>query len=169
MSATLNEDGLYEQDIDGTKYEFQKWGAEDSLRTLLRIGKIAGKPFGILLSAVLDGKDPSSLFDDKLSPELNGDLLGQAFEALSQSMEESVCFELIKKLCTEKVMAGGVPVKNFDQHYRDKLMHSFNVARAALEVQYGSFFGAILGGVRLSKRRPASTLAPSTQTLPSGG
>ena len=134
-----NETGLIEVDIDGEKYEFEKWGAEASLTTLLKIAKIAGKPLGLFLgSAVSKGG---------LDTEIRPDMLANACEALVQGMDETICLGLIKKLSSEKVLCDGKKI-NFDMHYQDKLGHLFDVVKASLEVQYGDFFGGFLGKIQ---------------------
>lgn len=166
MSAVKNEEGLWELLIDDQKYEFSKWGAEDSLRTLLRIGKVVGKPMGLALDALKPGDSLAGVLDKGK----RGDMVSTVITALTESMDESTCFQLIQKLSTQGVFCKGAPVKSMDVHYQDRLMHLFKVAKAALEVQYGSFFDVFLASAKLSGGRSrASNPDPSTATPPSGG
>jgi len=154
MTVEKNEAGLYQAEIDGSMYEFQKWGAEEATATLLKMTKIAGKPLGMAVAAIFDG-DPR---EKKLKKQVPPDMIAQIFDAFSESMDEGVCMTLIKKFTSGgKVFCEGAPVKSFDQHYADKLLHMFNVLRAALEVQYGNFFAGLLGGVGLN-RQPSSKM-----------
>jgi hypothetical protein len=142
--------GLIEKEVDGLKYEFEKWGAEESFETLLKLTKLAGKPLGMALASFVGDKG----MDQDVSP----DLLAMAFEGLTGNMDEKVCMSLMKKLTSEKVFCNGAKVSNFSVHYQDRLMHLLKVAKAALEVQYGNFFEELLGlkstAVRITNQGP---------------
>lgn len=144
-----NDSGLIEVNIDDEKYEFEKWGAELSLATLMKISKIIGKPFGMLLGQIMSGG-----IDVNLSP----DLLGDACEALVSNMDEAVAIALIKRLSAEKILCNGKKI-NFDIHYQDKLPHLFNVVKAALEVQYGNFLGELLGLIKVKDVLPTKKIS----------
>jgi hypothetical protein len=138
--ATKNASGLYEENIDGKTYWFEKWGAEDSLDTLLDIAGIAGKPLGMLLGGALSGEG-ASLLDRKF----DSDVIGKVMESLFNPANKQTAKALIKKLSSgDKVFCEGVNKLNFNSHYEDKLDHLFKVTKAALEVQYGNFFDALL-------------------------
>ena len=136
-----NDSGLFEETIDEETYEFEKWGAEMSLSTLIKISKIAGKPLGLFLGSFMGGDGP--ILDKQISP----DLLANACEALVENMDEKISMELIKKFSSEKILCNGKKI-NFDNHYQDRLGHLFKVVKAALGVQYGDFFGELLGLVQ---------------------
>jgi hypothetical protein len=138
-----NEHGLYEADIDGEKYEFEKWGAEDALDVLIDISQMVGKPLGMAIATML-GKEG-------LEKDVDPNMVGSVFESLFQNCNKANTKPLIKKLCSEKVMCGGKKI-SFDKHYEDRLMHCFKVVKANLEVQYGNFFGELL---ELTKLRGA--------------
>jgi hypothetical protein len=152
MASQKNAAGLYQVEVDGRQYEFEKWGAEESLSTLLKLSKIAGKPLAQAIAAI--GGDAISI-DTKL--HLDAGLLSTAISALMESMDEGTTVSLIKKLSSEKVLCDGAKI-SFNSHYQDRLDHLFKVVAAALEVQYGNFFGALLGLVG-GKRPIISTLA----------
>ncbi len=158
MEITKNEGGLFEVQIDDATYEFEKWGAEEALSTLLKIAKIAGKPIGLAVGAIMGGeeeKGTKGLLEKKISP----DLLGLVFDSLTDKLDEGVVVSLIKKIGSEKVLCNGAKI-NFNKHYEDRLDHLLKVVAAGLEVQYGNFFGALLGlvgkkpaaGVKLANR-----------------
>jgi hypothetical protein len=155
--VTKTDAGLYEVEVDGQKYEFSKWGAEDALDVLLDIAKIVGKPLGAAFGAFA-GKDDDG--KSKLDQEFNPDMLGTVFEALTDRMDKGVVKGLIKKLAAgNNVFCDGKPVTNFNLHYQDKLPHLFKVVQAALEVQYGNFFVA-LSGIAKSRHKPITNQAP---------
>ena len=132
-----NESGLYEVEIDGLKYEFEKWGAEDSYDVLLDIAKICGKPLGLAVGALF-GKGG-------LDTDFNPDMIGTVMEALVQGIgDKAITKAITKKLTAEKCFCDGQKI-NFNSHYQDRLDHMFKVLLAALEVQYGNFFAALLG------------------------
>lgn len=143
--AEKNEAGLYEAEIDGDKYEFAKWGAEESLSNLLKISKIIGKPLGIAFGSMNKEQEgmPGKILDRQVDPNM----IAMAFEALTESLDEDSCISLIRKLSSKDVLCNGGKI-NFNVHYQDRLDHMFKVVYAALEVQYGSFFGAVLGLVK---------------------
>lgn len=137
-----NEHGLYEAHIDGKNYEFEKWGAEDSLDVLIDLSQMVGKPIGMAFAALM-GKEG-------LNKEMDANVMGSVFDSLFQNCNKEKAKPIIKKLSTDKVMCGGKAIV-FDVHY-DRLMHLFKVVKANLEVQYGSFFDELL---ELTKLRGA--------------
>lgn len=146
--ATKNEAGLYEVSIDDQTYEFQKWGAEESLKTLIKITKIIGKPFGLFAGAMFSGKDKEGA-KEKLE-NMGADTIGMIMESLTQNLDEDVTFNLVKKVSSEGVLCNGAKI-SFNKHYEDKLDHLFKVVAAGLEVQYGNFFAAALDQVGVKK------------------
>lgn len=137
-----NEAGLYEVDVDGKCYAFEKWGAEDSLDVLLDIAPIIGGPIGQALGSAFS-KD-----GEGLNTEVTAGILGQVLDGLMKNMRKDVVKPIVKKLCAEKVLCDGKKV-SFNLHYQDDLIHLFKVMRAALEVQYGNFFDALQGAAGL--------------------
>jgi hypothetical protein len=135
-----NANGLFEVKIDGEAYEFEKWGAEESLDTLIDLSSMVGKPLGMAVAAIF-GKDG-------LSKEIDPDLMGKVFESLLHNCTKEKTKPIIKKLCSEKVFCGGKKII-FDHHYQDRLMHCFKVVKANLEVQYGNFFEELLALTKL--------------------
>jgi hypothetical protein len=137
--VTKTEEGLYEVEVQGSKYQFEKWGAEEALDTLLEMVPIVGRPLGTALGAIV-GKDKKNIADKEIDPEL----VGLMIDALTVNFNKGAVKTLIKKLCSEKVLCDGKKII-FNTHYQDKLDVIFLVVGAALEVQYGNFFGALLG------------------------
>lgn len=139
MKAVKNENHLYEIEINGRKYEFSKWGAEESYDVLLDLAKICGKPLGIALGAFVGGEDK----------QIDPNAIGMIMESLTQGIGDKATTKAITKklVCGLGVSCDAAKI-NFDQHYKDKLDEMFLVMWAALEVQYGNFFDAVSGIVR---------------------
>lgn len=140
-----NEAGLYEQDIDGHIYEFSKWGADEATDVLMDLGALVGKPLGMALTMLSGAKGGDAPVDV--------DAIGAIMEHLSTAAFEkkTLCKHLIKKFATG-CMCDGRRV-DYNIHYADRLDHMFRVVRAAVEVQFGNFFGGLTG------------LSPGFQTL----
>lgn len=147
---------LAKREIDGEIYEFQKYGAKDATRTLIRLSKICGKALAKGVAAVEPGEEGQSLLERKLNPHA----LSDAVEALTNSMDEDTTMDLIEKLTSDRVLCNGKRIV-FDKHYEDRLGHMFQVLYAALEVQYGNFINAISGPVSSATAAPA----PSTSSI----
>ena len=137
MAAEKNAEGRYETEIDNKTYSFEKWGADDSLTTMLKIAGMIGKPIGLFMASF--SNDPDKGLLDK---DIKSDMLALAFEALAANLDEHKALSLMKKLAGDRVMCDGVKI-TFNAHYEDRLDVMFKVAYANLEVQYGSFFGAL--------------------------
>lgn len=138
-----NESGLYECDVDGRNYEFEKWGAEESLDVLLDISSVVGGAIGTAIGNTISGQG--------LNTEIDAAMLSVVFEQLSKNLKKEVVKPILVKLTSGRVLCEGKKV-NFNEHYKEDLFHMFRVAKAALEVQYGNFFGAIQGVV--APKRP---------------
>jgi hypothetical protein len=144
MQATRNQQsGLYEAEIDGVKYEFSKWGADDANDVLLDLASILGKPLGMGAAAFF-GKDRDG--EKKLDKTMDPNVIGAIMEALSGQIgaNKVTVKALIKKLAAEGVFCNGKPI-TFNTHYADRLGHQFRVVKTALEVQFGNFFGELTG------------------------
>jgi hypothetical protein len=152
MSISKNEIGLYETEIDGDKYEFEKWGAEDASDVLLDIITIVGQPLG-MGAAALFGKDEDGV--KGIDRDMDPDIIGKIMESLTGNVGKNklVVKSLLKKLSTDRVQCNSKPIASFNIHYRDKLFHMTKVVRAGLEVQFGNFFDAVLGqnGIKVPK------------------
>jgi hypothetical protein len=139
MEPSKNEKGLWQVEIDGKTYEFQKWGAKESFLTLVKIGKLIGKPAGELVAAIAGNGGLDT--DIPAMPEM----ISKAAASLFDGLDEKETFSIVESLSAgNRVLCDGALVK-FDTHYQDDLAHMFRVAKAGLEVQYGSFFGALRG------------------------
>lgn len=162
------ETGLWGAEIDGLQYEFQKWGADDSLRVLSRIARIIAEPAGVVIGNLVVGSkgDIKKLLDF----DFDEDMIAKAIRSLMLNLDEDVNLALIKKISSEGVMCNGAKI-SFNTHFQDKLDHLYDVVLAGLEVQYGNFLGALL--VRLKhlmpvRKKTTSNQASATSTGQSG-
>lgn len=134
--------------IDGDQYEFTQFGAKKSLRILMKLSKIVGKPLAI---AATMAKGPGSILDKEVNP----DLIGEAVGALTEKLDEDEVLDLLEELSSrDTVLCNGKKI-DFNSHYENRLDHLFKVVAAALEVQYGNFLGAF-NVLRVQNKAPTS-------------
>jgi hypothetical protein len=146
MAAVKNpETGLYDIEIEGLQYSFQKWGADSSTDALLDLSGIVSKPLGAGVGALFGKKKDEAEGDAKPN---QAESIGLIMEALLDrvSANKGICKALIKKFASENVLCDGKKI-SFDSHYTDRMPHLFKVVQAAVEVQFGNFFGEFLGSV----------------------
>jgi hypothetical protein len=159
MEITKTESGLYAVDVDGSLYEFAKWGAEKAMDTFLDITGIIGKPLSALMAAI-----HASQVDGAESQAITIDTAAAIAEQLTSNIgtHKKTCMAVIKRLTSgPEVFCDGKKV-DFDTHYASRISHLFEVVRAAVEVQYGNFFEDALRattGIRVvekAKQQPAA-------------
>lgn len=133
MALQKNAQGLYEADIDGVSYEFSVWRTRRALQTLIDVAEIGGE--FMAKGAGLLGKSGA------LTAEVDPEALSQVVEALVRGMtkDKNNTLNLVERLVTEGVVRNGKQVQ-FERDFEQNFVHLFKVVRAALEVQYGSFF-----------------------------
>lgn len=136
MDICKTEEGLYEVEIKGDKYAFEKWNADESLDVLLDIVPLVGKPLGAATAALTGGD--VSLLDKEVNPQA----IAAIIEGLTSNFNKATVKRLIIKLCSEKAFCNDKKI-SFKDHYEGKVTLIFIVAKANLEVQYGNFFDAI--------------------------
>lgn len=140
MAVRKLDSGLWEADVQGVDQmhtvTFEKWTAELATDTLLELVEVGGDAAGSLLSVVAGGG---------LDLDVSSDPIQFLFRQLAKGMtrDKRLTKELLKKLCSHsgKVLVDGVTAR-WPDFYNDKLPLAFAVAKANLEVQYGSFFDA---------------------------
>lgn len=144
---------LVKKQVDEHEYSFQQFGTKQSLKYLFRLSKIIGKPIALAMASGFVGPAKESVLDNPVKPEL----LAEAVEALVSQCDENETLDLIESFCgKDSCLCDDKPI-NFNLHYEGRLDHLFRVLAAALEVQYGNFFGAISGA--------QSKLHPKNSTL----
>lgn len=127
---------LIKKTIDGHDYEFSIFGAKKSIKVLVRLSKILGKPFGLLMGSF---KGPGKM----LEREVDTDLMSLAFSALTDNLDSDEVIDILETLVAgDYILCDGKKVI-FDTHYEGRLDHLMKVVMIALEVQYGNFSGAI--------------------------
>jgi len=167
--AKKNETGLYEAEIDGHLYEFQKWGAEDSLRVLHRIARMCAEPLGMIAGKALS-EDKKETIKSLLDLQFDEDIIARAAKSLMTSFDEDTSISVIKKLSSENVHCDGRKI-SFDIHFQDQLDVLYEVVKAGLEVQYGNFFAALrvrLAAVLPEKKKTISNRGQVTSIGQSG-
>lgn len=137
---------LLKKEIDGSTYEFEQFGAKKSTKLLIRLTKIIGPALSIAFSEITKAKSKEE------AKKLSGAVFGQAIQALILNVgDEDEAVALMETFASEKCLCDGKKIV-FDSHYQNRLLHLGKVLAAALEVQYGNFFGAIQGVV--APKRP---------------
>lgn len=132
--------------IDGKDYTFGQFGAEQSIKVLVRLIKLGGPSFAKILSS---GKEGVNLLEQNTE---DMDISSAIMEFCSR-LEEDLVVSTIKEFMTQVIYKaknneeGGPVINIFDAHFSGNIFHMFKVFSAALGVQYSDFFDAI-GGVQ---------------------
>ena len=132
--------------IKGSNYEFSQYGAKQGLKTLLRLGKLIGKPIALGYAAFQ--KNEEGVRDVK------ADILAQAVESLMQNAHQDEVLDLCIELSSRNCLCDGKQI-DFNSHYEGDFGLMFEVIAAALEVQYGNFFVALSGLPGVAPTQPA--------------
>jgi len=120
--------------IDGEQYTFCQLPPKQSLKLLTRILKIIGPALG----GVVSGGNVESIL------ELDIDL-GMIVSQLCNRLDENDIEYIVDMLLSQVLHSGkGDLSRVFDEHFGGRLPHLFKVVAAALEVEYGDFFGGKL-------------------------
>jgi len=146
-----------EKQIDDHVYSFAHLPAQEALRVLTKLTKIVGEPLAIAVGALMkDDKTERKLGEDGLplpaepkkgllERDVDPEVFGKAARSLIEKLDEEEVIAIVVKLTTQQVLCDGIEIKNFNTHFTGQLGHLFKVLAAALEVQYGNFFGAMIG------------------------
>ena len=133
-----------EKTIDKDKYTFTRMTPSDSLKVLTRLAKLIAAPMGAVVGKAKAG-DTQSILDKEIDFE-------KALYALADRVNEDDVLDLVKTMMKQVLHHGSGNIADaFDAHFMDDdrgLGHMFKVFSAALEVEYGAFFGVSLGGVK---------------------
>lgn len=135
MTIQKNAKGLMETVIDKATYEFTPWGTRQSLDGLIELSDICGEFLAKAAGAFAK--------KDALKSDVSADMLGDVISALVKGMakDKNTTINLIEKLVTQGVSRNTRDV-DFNADFEGNFMHLLKVVKAALEVQYGSFFAA---------------------------
>lgn len=127
---------LITKTIDGQTYEFQIFGASQSLKILMRLSKILGKPIGLFMGSLKKDDEAQS------GSTIKAEILSQAIEALTSNLDQNEVLDLIKILSSDTCLCDGKKII-FDSHYEGRLDHLFKVLKESLEVQFGNFLSVL--------------------------
>jgi len=130
---------MWEAQIGGRRFEFEKYGALEATQLLFDLGAITGKPLGGMAK-----KAPGAGQD---AAEATASTFSLVIEKLADALitHRDLAMRLLLKLSSgSRILCEGKPVGDYDKFYEDDLMLAFDVARLNLEVQFGNFFGAAL-------------------------
>lgn len=153
---------LWEAQIGGRKFEFERYGALEATELLFDLGAITGKPLGGLAQ-----KAPG---DKTSAAEATTHTFALVIEKLADALttHRQLALKLLLKLSSgDRIFCSGAKVGSFDTFYAEDLMLAFDVARHNLEVQYGNFFGAALS--RLGIDIKAAQPLPASSAIASNG
>jgi hypothetical protein len=140
--------------IDGDEYLFTKFGAKKALQVFFKLSAIVGEPMAVAFGSLEPGKKKV------LDADMNMEGIGKAIAVLTSRLDHPDAIQLIETIAgSPACLCNGKQIV-FDKHYEGRLDHLLRVVTAAMEVQYGNFFGAILGSLPVQRR--TSTPAPTT-------
>lgn len=150
------------REIDGHEYQFARWGAKKSTKILIRLSRILGEPLSLAITSIKGDKQTRG--KSVLDRDFDMDIIGKAVRSLFERMsDENEVLDLIENLTSgDNVFSDGKKVI-FDLHYQDRLGHMAKVLYAALEVQYGNFFGDVIGQFGQFRAAPGAS-TPENQT-----
>jgi len=123
--------------IDGNEYIFYQFPATLGTKVLIRLSKLLGEPLGLLGGDVLKGGVKGALTADA------GAAIGKAVKSLADNMDVDETYSLIQTFFNQVHYKGQSLTDIYDVHFQGKYALIFKILRAALEVQYGNFFGEI--------------------------
>lgn len=141
--------------IDGVKYTFYQFNPRLGMKVLVKLAKIFGEPLGMIGESVI-----SKGFKNVLASEVKELPVSKMVNSLVTRLDDSEVTELIDNLCDNIICDGKNLKEIFDVHFQGEYLRLFKVVKAALEVQYGNFFAAILG--LLESNPPATVPEKST-------
>lgn len=151
MAVTKNSDTrLWEAQIGGHRFEFEKYGALEATQLLFDLGSITGKPLsGMARKSPAKGEDAEAATTSTFS---------LVIEKLADALitHRQLALDTLVRLSSgSRVLCDGRAVGKYDEFYAEDLMLAFDVTAANLEVQFGNFFGAALKRLGLNLKQAA--------------
>ncbi len=136
--------------IDGVAFDFFFLSPKVAIKVLARIAKLIGEPLGNVADVVLKGGAGGKVsVAGLLNADLGGlppDLLSRAVKSLVERLDEGEVIETVDAILEKVHMQGdgdkGTRPLRIETDFGGKIMLMFKVVGAALEVNYGDFFGA---------------------------
>jgi len=148
------------KEIGGVKYICEMMPATQANKTLISLTEIIGRPAVSMIAKA---------FTDDGDIEID-DLAGIGLASMFERFDEDVGDRMIKSVLTG-VRAEGVSdlAKEFDEHFRGRILDLYKVFAWALEVNYKDFFDAARSSALISKLSSVGVKARSllTSTTPS--
>jgi len=134
--------------IDGEQYTFYQINPRQSMKCLTRIIKLIGGPMGLGMDT--NGLDNSKDIEDILGSNVN---IGVIVSGICDRLDDDNVEYIIDTLLSQTIHKGkGEVSKSFDELFAGKLPHLFKVVFAAMEVEYGDFFGGKLDFLKIFKK-----------------
>lgn len=159
---------MAEKTIDGVNYTISQISATRSVKLLARLGRVLGPALG-QIAGLVEGIDPEKSVADQ---EIDLNAAGDVVRALFATLDDAEIDGLLRELFSNVVAFGDAKdlgfvgafdgnLRNIDAHFSGRVDSLFRVAFASLEVNYGSFFGALAALAPRRKGKAAAPVAPS--------
>ena len=121
--------------IDGEKYACRMMPATKGQKVLIRLTELVGRPALVMAAGAVRGEGDVQLHD---LIEVGTRII---FERLTDEEADASIKDVLDGVMVE---GGGDVLKNFDEHFRGRILHLYKVFAWALEVNYRDFFDAAL-------------------------
>ena len=121
--------------IDDEKYACRMMPATKGQKVLIRLTELVGRPALVMTAGVIRSEGEVEVHD---IIELGTRII---FERLTDDEADATIKDVLDGVMVEN---GGEVLKNFDEHFRGRIMHLYKVFAWALEVNYRDFFDAAL-------------------------
>jgi hypothetical protein len=132
------------KEIGGDKYACHMMPATIANKTLIELVDVVGRPAATILANAFTAKDIGDLDVEEL--------VSVAMQAVFQRMDGDRGDALMKAILNGVVVEGkGDVVKNFDDHFRGRILTLYKVFRWAVEVNYQDFFDAVRSSALITK------------------
>jgi hypothetical protein len=127
--------------IDGKEYVITQIAPSASIKILIRISKILGKPIGGAIGAMqFKPEKKNSILNDTIDTKL----LGEAVSRIFENLNEDETIDTIK-LVLSGVYFSGQALNMEHPNFHGNILHLIKVYTKAMEVNFSDFFGEISG------------------------
>jgi hypothetical protein len=124
------------REIDGEKYACRMMPATKGQKVLIRLTDLVGRPALVMAAGAMKGEDDNVQLHDII--DLGTRII---FERLTDEEADASIKDVLDGVMVEN---GGDVLKNFDEHFRGRILHMYKVFAWALEVNYRDFIDAAL-------------------------
>jgi hypothetical protein len=141
--------------VNGRTYVFHLLKPSRALSILTRLGKIGLPAFGAVFGK--GGLDQVGMDDDlkDAAKKLN---LDDAFKMLAERLDDAEVVRIVEELMSTVEI--GSEKLNWEKEFEGDILGLLAVTKAALEVNYGDFFGVLFGG---QEAKPEGTTPGTAQ------